>query len=436
MVFILLLMFGVLLIGSVNATDTINETIENTNEILDINEEYNLDLNESNYQSFDEHDNCECKISSSCEDNQISKNDDNDVLNYLPSNAYYVSKIGSYGSVNGVNSIGVYLNFNSTYEYADYSYKFYYTLHRGSASSPILTGDTYSGEFEKKNNEFQTAYQKCIVNKKLDPGNYRITIINVADNKVVGTKNFTIKTDQAPPWGSYSFNVSCNTITCESGGVITITYSKYAPDYFKYKFAYKLSIFNKDTGKTVFTKFINSTANVLRTTVNVDKWYDSGNYQLSIVNCRENYLMKTLDFNIYSENYAINVLPIDITCENGGKINLNLSSFEPYFKYDFYLFIYDSNDDLKVGKRYYNVSSKSLNLEHIIAPNKLDSGNYTLLIKNTGGDLLKNIAFNVSNEINNKQESSSSQPQYSQNNIPAIEKISLSLKKVTVKKHC
>ena len=56
------------------------------------------------------------------------------------------------------------------------------------------------------------------------------------------------------------------------------------------------------------------------------------------------------------------------------------------------------------------------------------------MIKNTGGDLLKNIAFNVSNEINNKQESSSSQPQYSQNNIPAIKKISLSLKKVTVKK--
>ncbi|WP_296881510.1 hypothetical protein [uncultured Methanobrevibacter sp.] len=452
MIILSLLLFGILLIGSVNAADNnTTETISIENNIDDFNikEDYNLELKDSNYQTVDDFTDEYEILTSSYDDNQISAEDSDDVLSNIPSNAYYVSKIGSIGSTNGVTGFAVYLKFNSTSKYSDYKYSFYFTLHAGSVSSPLYISEKYTGEFVKENGEYKTIYRRCTVDRTLGPGNYRITIRNSEDGKILGTKNCTVMAD-LPPWGAYKLNITCGDITYESGGKITINYLTYAPNYYKYKFAYRISIYNPDTKRSILNKYINSTYNAKSTTIDVKPYCSPGRYHVTIFNCKEEYVMKDFYLNIYSEQkYSINVSPINITQETGGKINLTLPSTVEYNKYNFYLKIYDSNNTLKIDKRYSGISPKRINIEHVINPNELYSGKYRLELIRAGDEyVFQNITFDVPNEINVKQntsdsdikensstkENTSSTTPSTQKDTPKKNKISLSLKTVNVKK--
>lgn len=80
--------------------------------------------------------------------------------------------------------------------------------------------------------------------------------------------------------------------------------------------------------------------------------------------------------------YSVSVSDTTITYGSSGSIVISVTPCSGYdYAYDFYLKVYDSNNNVKINKNYYS-SSFTTKITHSIGANELDVGTYTIKLVN------------------------------------------------------
>ena len=289
----------------------------------------------------------------------------------VPHNAYSVNVQDII--INYEVSSSIVMNITPASSQYNYKYDFYLKLYDSQGNEKI------SQQYYSTTSNTQITYD--INSYQLSPGNYTIKLLNNIDNYTMDSSNLTVI---ALTYDSYSVNVSGTEIAYGTAGSIIMNITPASSIYYK-KYDYYLRIYDSDGTQKINQRYYNTNPNTQETYNIKSTQLNPGNYKIELVNYYDYKVMDTANLTISSvpySAYSINIQDNTITYENGGSIVMNITSnSNSYYKYDFYLEIYDSIGYKKISQRYYSTSSKTQET-YKINPKTLNRGSYTIKILN------------------------------------------------------
>ena len=212
-----------------------------------------------------------------------------------------------------------------------------------------------------------------IASYTLDPGVYTIKIINYNDNYLMADAKLTIK---SVPYTSYSVSVSDTTIKYESNGNIVMSISPASDNSYIYRYDFYLKVYDSENNVKISKRYNSSHYESSQKYFIGRKTLDPGVYTIKILNNVDNHVMSTAKLDIKSlphNVYSVTVYNTNINYGSSGSIDMSISpSHNNAYtsKYDFYLKVFDSENNIKISHRYcgdyqysksYKIESKSLN---------------------------------------------------------------------------
>ena len=307
---------------------------------------------------------------------------------YPPYSAYSVSVYDTtinYGS-SGTISISI-SPASSSYRYKyDFNLKIYDSNNNLKISKNYYsTSSRYSETYSLSSNQ-------------LSAGTYTIKIVNDIDNKVMDTAKLTIKSSSGytytnPTYTAYSVSVYDTTINYGSSGTISMSISP-ASSYYKYKYNYYMKVYDSNNNLKINYNFYSTSSDYSRTYSIGSNQLSAGTYTIKIVNYYDNKVMDTAKLTIKSSSgytytypsytaYSVSVYDTTINYGSSGTISMSISpaSSNYNYKYDYYLKVYDSNNNLKINQEYYSTSS-AYSKTYSLGSNQLSAGTYTIKIVN------------------------------------------------------
>ena len=193
-----------------------------------------------------------------------------------------------------------------------------------------------------------------------------------------------------PSYSDYSVNVSDVTIFYESGGVISMKISSTSDS--TYKYYYYLKVYDLNNNLKI-SQLYSSTRSSDYEVYRLDsKSLNSKVYKIEIINYADNHVMDTARLTIkssydpsnypYSSHYSVDVSDTIIDEWSSGSISMSISpASNSAYKYDFYLKVYDSNNNEKISEEY-SSTSFSYSETYSLNSKSLDNGVYTIKIIN------------------------------------------------------
>ena len=245
-----------------------------------------------------------------------------------------------------------------------------------------------------------SAYSKTYVvgSNELSPGTYTIKIVNYEDSSVMDTATLTVKSSSGysttyPPYSAYSVSVYDTTINYGSSGTISMSISPASSSY-RYKYDFNLKIYDSNNNLKISKNYYSTSSRYSETYTLGSNQLSAGTYTIKIVNDIDNKVMDTAKLTIKSSSgytytnptytaYSVSVYDTTINYGSSGTISMSISpaSSNYNYKYDYYLKVYDSNNNLKINQEYYSTSS-AYSKTYSLGSNQLSAGTYTIKIVN------------------------------------------------------
>ena len=255
-------------------------------------------------------------------------------------------------------------------------YKYYYYLKVYDSNNNEVISQLYSGT--------SSAYSKTysVSKYQLSPGNYTMKIINYEDNNVMDSAKLTVKS--YPTYSDYSVNVNDTTINYISGGSISMNISPVMNC--TYKYYYYLKVYDSKNSVKISQLYYGENPDYSKTYNVNSTQLIPGNYTIKIINWDDSKVMDTAKLTVESylsySDYSVSVSDINIEYVSGGSIYMKITpSSSSYYKYNYYLKVYDSNNNEVISQLYYDTSS-AYSKTYGISKYQLNPGNYTMKIIN------------------------------------------------------
>ncbi|WP_405306139.1 hypothetical protein [Methanobrevibacter sp.] len=219
-----------------------------------------------------------------------------------------------------------------------------------------------------------------ISKNELTSGLYTIKIINTYDKRVMDIAKLSI---YSVPNSAYSVSVSDTSMYYGNSGSIKMTISP-ASSY-NYKYDFYLKVYDSKNVEKISKRYYSTTAATSKTYTIEANALSLGVYTIKILNNGDDYVMSTATLAVKSvpySAYSVRVSDVSLFYGSSGSIIMSITPASSYpYKYDYYLKVYDSNDNEKISQRYYSTSSaysKTYNLN----ARSLYQGVYTIKIIN------------------------------------------------------
>ena len=222
--------------------------------------------------------------------------------------------------------------------------------------------------------------------KENSADNHEILGIAESQNNLSRDNGENILSVSSPYSSYYSVSVYDTTVNYANSGTIKIninpcTYSNY------YKYNFYLRIYDSNGNQKYNYNYYSSySTSSISYTFNSGT-YSPGTYTVKIVNYADSKVMDTATLTVKSScpSYSdYNVVVSDTTVHygSGGSISMSISpASKYYYKYDYYLRVYDSNGNQKISQEYYSTSS-DYSKTYSVGSTKLSPGKYTIKIVN------------------------------------------------------
>ncbi|MEE1335891.1 hypothetical protein [Methanobrevibacter sp.] len=351
-----------------NATDDAISNVENNDDV--INQEDSVELDNDNSQNSQDDENS----LSSIDEDSVSFEENEEVLSASP--PYYAYSVSIYDTTkyygsSGSISISITPATSSSYSYR---YDFYLKVYDSNNKEKI------SKRFYGSNTRSETY---TLGTTSLAIGSYTMKLINYADSHVMKTAKLTVI---SVPSNAYSVSVSNTAVNYGSTGTIAMTISSASGYYYKYDFY--LKVYDSNNNVKISKRYYSSSASSKVTYTMAANELDRGTYTIKIVNNGDNRVMATANLYVKSltyNAYSVKVSDININYGSSATITMSISpaSSSYYYKYDFYLKVYDSNDVEKISRRYYSTSASSKITETYSIGSQFGFGTYKIKILNT-----------------------------------------------------
>ena len=193
-----------------------------------------------------------------------------------------------------------------------------------------------------------------------------------------------------PPYNRYSVWVNDVSVSYGSSGTIRMSISPASSSY-TYKYAFYLKVYDSKGVEKISKLYFSSSYGYSNAySVDSTSLVPGGVYTIKIINYLDNYVMDTAKLTVRSlpySAYSVSVGDVSVKYGSGASIKMSISpaSSSNYYRYDFYLKVYDSNGVEKISQRYYSTSSSisaSTSKTYSLSSNSLPLGVYTIKIIN------------------------------------------------------
>ena len=308
---------------------------------------------------------------------------------YPPYSAYSVSV---YDTTINYGSSGT-ISMSISPASSSYRYKYDFNLKIYDSNNNLKISKNYYSTSSRYSETY------TLGSNQLSAGTYTIKIVNDIDNKVMDTAKLTIKSTSSgytytnPTYTAYSVSVYDTTINYGSSGTISMSISP-ASSYYKYKYNYYMKVYDSNNNLKINYNFYSTSSDYSRTYSIGSNQLSAGTYTIKIVNYYDNKVMDTAKLTIKSSSgytytypsytaYSVSVYDTTINYGSSGTISMSISpaSSNYNYKYDYYLKVYDSNNNLKINQEYYSTSS-AYSKTYSLGSNQLSAGTYTIKIVN------------------------------------------------------
>ncbi|WP_292609315.1 Ig-like domain-containing protein [Methanobrevibacter sp. UBA188] len=292
------------------------------------------------------------------------------------------------------------LTVKATLPYSSYSVSVNDVTYNSGSTSSIkmsITPSKYSCKYDyylkvydannvekisKQYSSTSSAYSQTysLSSTSLAPGIYTVKIINSYDDHVMDTAKITVK---SVPYSAYSVSIDDVSVNYGSNALIQMTISPSSG--YNYKYDYYLKIYDKNNVEKVSKRYYSTSSSYSQTYSLESTSLNPGSYTVKIINSHDSHVMDSAKLTIKSVPYsAYSVSVEDVSLNNGyeGSIKMFITpASEYYYKYDYYLKVYDSKNNEKISKRYFSTSSHT-SKTYSLAANSLSPGVYTIKIIN------------------------------------------------------
>ena len=363
-----------------NATSDVVSVDGATEDVVDlnVNENNDMEIGEINVSSED-------VVSSSVEeDDSLAFNENEDVLDASPPyNSYSVSVSDTTMTYGKSGSIKMTITSASS----SYSYRYDFYLKVYDSSDSLKINKRYYSTISASSQTYSVS------GTALNPGKYTIKIINCHDSKVMDTAILTVN---SVPYSAYSVSVSDVSIDYHSSGSIKMTISSASSSYY-YKYDFYLKVYDSDNKEKISQRYYSTSSSSSQTYSVGSTTLTPGIYTIKILNNVDNHVMATAKLNIKSvpySSYSVKVSDTSMAYGTTGSIKMTItpaSTSYYYYRYDFYLKVYDSSNRVKISKRYYSTSS-AYSETYSVGGTTLALGVYTIKIVNSADNRVMSTA--------------------------------------------
>ena len=164
-----------------------------------------------------------------------------------------------------------------------------------------------------------------------------------------------------------------------AGGYIDMSISPASSSYY-YRYDFYLKVYDSEDNEVISERYYGTSSAYSKSYYIYSNNLNLENYTIRIINCYDDYVMDTANLYVVSVPYSA----YSVDYDSSGYIYMYISpvgSSYYYYKYDFYLKVYDSKDNEVISQRYYSTSSEDSE-SYYISYYKLDPGKYTIKIIN------------------------------------------------------
>ena len=175
--------------------------------------------------------------------------------------------------------------------------------------------------------------------------------------------------------------------------------------YFNYNV--KVQIYDSNNVLKLSKHYYGKSSERVNFEISINKNFDLGNYTVKVINTMTNEVMGKANLNvksISSEIYLVNVSNnMKVYCQDTFsiikmQILYNYENLVKTYKYDYYLNIYDTNNELKISERFISTTYND-RLEYKFRAATLLPGKYTIKIINVADNNLMNTAKLTVNSV-------------------------------------
>lgn len=376
LVMLTILIVSLFAASAVSAAENITDDVGKVDDATDLIND--VDLANDNLKRNDEQ-----KIlgSGGLQDN-LSQNNNEDVLSYsYPTYSQYSVSVSN-TEVNYGSSGTIKMNINPCTKSGYYKYDFYLKIYDSNGNLK------YNHNYYSSSSTTSLSY--TFSSGTYSSGIYDVKIVNYADSRVMATAKLTIKSSSSisnyPPYNDYTVSVSDTTIYYGSSGSIYMSISPSSKT--SYKYYYYLKVYDSAEKEMISQVYSGSTSTYSKTYSVSSNKLNPGNYIIRIVNYYDSKEMATAKLTVkpaspsYSD-YSVSISDTNINYGSSGSISMKISpASSTTYKYDYYLKVYDLNNNEKISTRYYSSSSAN-SKTYSIGSKQLNPGTYTINIINS-----------------------------------------------------
>jgi len=267
----------------------------------------------------------------------------------------------------------------------------------GDVNETVVTNEDQRDNVINIENQNENDFSVETINEIIDDED---EILSTAD----GEENLSYDVDEdvlgaSPPYNKYSVSVSDTTLYYGKSGNIKISITPASSSY-SYRYDFYLKVYDSGGNEKISKRYY-STSSSTQVSHNVGSTSLSlGKYTIKILNYVDNQVMDTASLTVKSvpySAYSVSVSSTTLNYDNGGSIVMSISpaSSSYYYRYDFYLKVYDSGGKEKISKRYYSTSS-STKATYSVGSTSLPRGSYTIkILNNVDNHVMATASLNV-----------------------------------------
>jgi len=245
-------------------------------------------------------------------------------------------------------------------------------------------------EIENQNDEI-TINDNSDDNVKIEENNIDETDDSIhGNNDILSYSKNNEMLNSSPPSSAYSVSISDTTINYGSGGNIIISVKSCSG--YDYKYDFYLIVYDSNNREIIKKNYYN-TYSTTQITHSIDaNKLPSGTYIMKIINYADSKVMSIatltskptsiLTYPSYTE-YSVRVSDTTINYGSESDISMRISPApsDYKYKYNFYLKVYDSNNNIEISKKYSSIFSTSSET-YTLSATRLNPGRYTVKIIN------------------------------------------------------
>lgn len=220
--------------------------------------------------------------------------------------------------------------------------------------------------------EKESSFEKTAVKEDVDDDEI---LSSVADEDVIGA---------SPPYNKYSVSVSDVSMNYGTSKTITISITPVSGYSYYYNFYFR--VYDSGGSLKINQNFYSKSSATSKTYTIGGTTLGPGTYTIKLVNYADNHVMDTATLTVQSvpsSAYSVSVSDTRVNYGSSGIIYMSISpaSSSYYYRYDYYLKIYDLNNVEKISQRYYSTTG-DYSKTYTLSSNKLAPGVYTISIVN------------------------------------------------------